>query len=143
MAGEEMRNNCDVVNKEKAFSSLRIRRYCAILIIIQVGGSCHMRKNRRKRKVLLTAKFQTKMSLEKEFELREKSLKLTYKIFYVVAAGWAGLLLLYIKSAKVERMICSGMLAILTTLLFSILSFVFHEFRCLNIFKDTDDEKKR
>lgn len=99
-------------------------------------------KNRRKRKILLTVDSEAKLSLEKEFELREKRLKLTYKILYVVAVGWAGLLLAYINIEKTEKMLCGGMLAILTTLLFRIFSYVFHEFRCLNVFEDTDDQTK-
>ena len=101
-----------------------------------------MCKNEQKRKALLVPKTQNKISVEKEFELREKRLKLTYKILYVVAVGWAVLLLVYMKSVSIEKMICNGILTILTVLLINILSFVFHEFRCLNIFQSTDDKTK-
>lgn len=101
-----------------------------------------MCKNEQKRKVLLVPKTQNKISVEKEFELREKRLKLTYKILYVIAVGWAVLLLVYMKSVSIEKMICNGILTILTVLLINILSFVFHEFRCLNIFQSTDDKTK-
>ena len=97
-----------------------------------------MCKKEQKRKGLLVPKTQNKISVEKEFELREKRLKLTYKILYVIAVGWAVLLLVYMKSVSIEKMICNGILTILTVLLINILSFVFHEFRCLNIFQSTE-----
>lgn len=71
--------------------------------------------------------------LEKEFNLRERRLKLVYRILYIVAALWASILIAYISITKSDAQIYCGILSLLTTFIINILYYVFAELRCMKI----------
>lgn len=82
------------------------------------------------------------MSLEQEFDLRERRLKLVYKILYVVAIGWGTIFLSYIKVSPATNPIYCCILTIFTTVIINILYFIFNEFRCMKIFGTVEDATK-
>lgn len=82
------------------------------------------------------------ISLEQEFDLRERRLKLVYKILYVVAIGWGTIFLSYIKVSPATNPIYCCILTIFTTVIINILYFIFNEFRCMKIFGTVEDFTK-
>jgi hypothetical protein len=81
--------------------------------------------------------------LKNEFELREKRLKLVYKILYVVVILWVALFLSYTsnKTVSYAPMFC-GILSLLTTSILNILFYAFGELRCMKIHDPTEDFEK-
>ncbi len=80
--------------------------------------------------------------MKEEFELREKRLNLVYKILYVLAALWAAIFISYIQNPGNTAPVYCCFLAILTTSISNILSFIFGELKCLRISLDTDPKTK-
>ena len=101
-----------------------------------------MLRTNNQRIIVPIIKHNTKISIEKEFDLREKRLNLIYKILYVMVPIWVVLFISYTNNIGVETPIYCGLLAILTTFLWNILTYMFSEFKCLGLFKHSVDEAK-
>lgn len=82
------------------------------------------------------------MEIDKEFDLRERRLKLVYTILYVLAALWAALFISYGNTNDSAAPVYCGLLAAITTSILNILYFIVGEFRCLRIHKKVDDETR-
>ena len=80
--------------------------------------------------------------MKEEFELREKRLNLVYKILYVLAALWIALFLSYTQNLGTATPIYCYFLAVLTTSISNILSFIFGELKCLKISLNTEEKTK-
>ena len=81
-------------------------------------------------------------SLKDDFELREKRLKLIYKILYVLAAIWGAMIIAITTAEKGVLPIFSGIISVVTTAIINILYYIFGELRCMKIYQPaTDDEK--
>ena len=77
-----------------------------------------------------------KLSIKEEFELREKRIKLMYKVLYIVVAI-LGAMILIVASGVPNNLnaiaILSLCLTFFSVVTFKILQYVFAEFRCLKI----------
>lgn len=85
-----------------------------------------------------------KLSVKEEFELREKRLKLVYKILYVLAALWIALFIsLPSIGLDVEfSAMYSFLLAVLSCYIISIVKYALRELSCMKISgKSTETEK--
>ena len=82
--------------------------------------------------------------IKAEFELREKRLKLVYKILYVAVALWAALFVSYTTTTteKSALPLYCGFLSALTAAILNILYYIFGELRCMKIYAPTADESK-
>ena len=80
--------------------------------------------------------------IKAEFELREKRLKLVYKILYVAVALWAALFVAYATTEKTVLPLYCGFLSALTAAILNILYYIFGELRCMKIYAPTADESK-
>lgn len=80
--------------------------------------------------------------LKDEFELREKRLRLVYKILYIIIAIWIALFLSYISGSKQSQPIYCGLLAALTASILNVLYYIFDELRCMKIFQPTENFAK-
>lgn len=80
--------------------------------------------------------------IKAEFELREKRLKLVYKIFYVAVALWAALLVAYTTAEKNVLPLYCGFLSALTAAILNIIYYIFGELRCMKIYTPAADESK-
>ena len=69
--------------------------------------------------------------IKAEFELREKRLKLVYKILYVAVALWAALFVSYATTEKSALPLYCGFLSALTAAILNILYYIFGELRCM------------
>lgn len=91
------------------------------------------------------------LSIKEEFELREKRLKLVYKILYVAAALWGIVFLAYVSefSNNPEQLLKTAplycfLLALSSVVILSIVSYAFRELQCMKISqKSTGLEKER
>lgn len=81
--------------------------------------------------------------IEKEFNLRERRLKLVYRILYIVVAMWLTLLISYISITNKEAPIYCGVLAFLTTFVIDILYYIFSELRCMKIREQADEAERK
>lgn len=72
--------------------------------------------------------------IKAEFELREKRLKLVYKILYVGVALWAALFVAYATTEKTVLPLYCGFLSALTAAILNILYYIFGELRCMKIY---------
>ena len=86
-----------------------------------------------------------KISIEKEFELREKRIKIVYKILYVVAAVWGiSFLSLITSETKVESApIYALVLSVCTLYIINILKYALNELACMRIHNDATEFEKR
>ena len=80
------------------------------------------------------------LSIKEEFELREKRLKLVYKILYVAAALWGIVFLAYVSefSNNPEQLLKTAplycfLLALSSVVILSIVSYAFRELQCMMI----------
>ena len=80
--------------------------------------------------------------IKAEFELREKRLKLVYKIFYVAVALWAALLVAYTTAEKNVLPLYCGFLSALTAAILNIIYYIFGELRCMKICTPPSKEYK-
>ena len=80
--------------------------------------------------------------IKAEFELREKRLKLVYKILYVAVALWAALFVSYTTTEKSALPLYCGFLSALTAAILNILYYIFGELRCMKIYAPAADESK-
>ena len=80
--------------------------------------------------------------IKAEFELREKRLKLVYKILYVAVALWAALFVAYATTEKPVLPLYCGFLSALTAAILNILYYIFGELRCMKIYAPAADESK-
>ena len=80
--------------------------------------------------------------IKAEFELREKRLKLVYKILYVGVALWAALFVAYATTEKTVLPLYCGFLSALTAAILNILYYIFGELRCMKIYTPAADESK-
>lgn len=80
--------------------------------------------------------------IKAEFELREKRLKLVYKILYVAVALWAALFVAYATTEKTVLPLYCGFLSALTAAILNILYYIFGELRCMKIYAPAADESK-
>lgn len=80
--------------------------------------------------------------IKAEFELREKRLKLVYKILYVAVALWAALFVSYATTEKSALPLYCGFLSALTAAILNILYYIFGELRCMKIYAPAADESK-
>ncbi len=80
--------------------------------------------------------------IKAEFELREKRLKLVYKILYVAVALWAALFVAYATTEKTVLPLYCGFLSTLTAAILNILYYIFGELRCMKIYAPASDESK-
>ena len=80
--------------------------------------------------------------IKAEFELREKRLKLVYKILYVGVALWAALFVAYATTEKTVLPLYCGFLSALTAAILNILYYIFGELRCMKIYAPAADESK-
>lgn len=80
--------------------------------------------------------------IKAEFELREKRLKLVYKILYVAVALWAALFVAYATTEKTVLPLYCGFLSALTAAILNILYYIFGELRCMKIYTPAADESK-
>ena len=91
------------------------------------------------------------LPIKEEFELREKRLKLVYKILYVAAALWGIVFLAYVSefSSNPEQLLKTAplycfLLALSSVVILSIVSYAFRELQCMKISqKSTEFEKER
>lgn len=89
------------------------------------------------------------LPIKEEFELREKRLKLVYKILYVAAALWGIVFLAYVSefSSNPEQLLKTAPLycflhALSSVVVLSIVSYAFRELQCMKISqKSTEFEK--
>lgn len=91
---------------------------------------------------MIETKNENALTLEEEFDLRERRLKLIYKILYVVAVGLGVIFVSYAEQPTRNSPIYCGILAVLVSFLVNLLSFIFSEFRCIKICGKTDNETK-
>lgn len=82
------------------------------------------------------------LSIEKEFELRERRLKLVYKILYIAGIAWASLFFSYANNVGIVTPVFCGLLAVFTTAILNILSFVFGELKCMRIYSEAKKQEK-
>lgn len=85
------------------------------------------------------------LSIKEEFELREKRLKLVYKILYVIAALWA-VMFLSIPSMEFNvtyAAIYSCFLSILTIYILKIVQYALQELACMKISQNATNEEKK
>ena len=80
--------------------------------------------------------------IKAEFELREKRLKLVYKILYVAVALWAALFVAYATTEKTVLPLYCGFLSALTAAILNIIYYIFGELRCMKIYTPAADESK-
>ena len=80
--------------------------------------------------------------IKAEFELREKRLKLVYKILYVGVALWAALFVAYATTEKTVLPLYCGFLSALTAAILNILYYIFGELRCMKIYAPASDKSK-
>ena len=80
--------------------------------------------------------------IKAEFELREKRLKLVYKILYVAVALWAALFVSYTTTEKSALPLYCGFLSALTAAILNIIYYIFGELRCMKIYTPAADESK-
>ena len=80
--------------------------------------------------------------IKAELELREKRLKLVYKILYVAVALWAALFVAYATTEKTVLPLYCGFLSALTAAILNILYYIFGELRCMKIYTPAADESK-
>lgn len=80
--------------------------------------------------------------IKAEFELREKRLKLVYKILYVAVALWAALFVAYTTTEKSVLPLYCGFLSALTAAILNILYYIFGELRCMKICTPPSEECK-
>lgn len=80
--------------------------------------------------------------IKAEFKLREKRLKLVYKILYVGVALWAALFVAYATTEKTVLPLYCGFLSALTAAILNILYYIFGELRCMKIYAPATDESK-
>lgn len=80
--------------------------------------------------------------IKAEFELREKRLKLVYKILYVAVALWAALFVSYTTTEKSALPLYCGFLSALTAAILNIIYYIFGELRCMKIYAPAADESK-
>lgn len=76
------------------------------------------------------------------FELREKRLKLVYKVLYVVVALWIASLACFNKSVLTYNTIpfYSALLATTSLVIINILKYALMEFRCMKVYGSISDE---
>lgn len=76
------------------------------------------------------------------FELREKRLKLVYKVLYVVVALWIASLACFNKSVLTYNTIpfYSALLATTSLIIINILKYALMEFRCMKVYGSISDE---
>lgn len=80
--------------------------------------------------------------IKAEFELREKRLKLVYKILYVAVALWAALFVAYAAAERNVLPLYCGFLSALTAAILNILYYIFGELRCMKIYTPAAVESK-
>lgn len=80
--------------------------------------------------------------LKDEFELRERRLKLVYRILYIVVAVWAALFVSYASSLSKSVPLYCGLLSALTTSILNILYYIFYELRCMKIYMSAENAIK-
>ena len=80
--------------------------------------------------------------IKAEFELREKRLKLVYKILYVAVALWAALFVAYTSAGNNVFPLYCGFLSALTAAILNIIYYIFGELRCMKIYTPAADESK-
>ena len=80
--------------------------------------------------------------IKAEFELREKRLKLVYKILYVGVALWAALFVAYTSAGNNVFPLYCGFLSALTAAILNIIYYIFGELRCMKIYAPAADESK-
>lgn len=80
--------------------------------------------------------------IKAEFELREKRLKLVYKILYVAVALWATLFVAYTSAGNNVFPLYCGFLSALTAAILNIIYYIFGELRCMKIYTPAADESK-
>lgn len=80
--------------------------------------------------------------IKAEFELREKRLKLVYKILYVAVALWAALFVAYTSAENNVFPLYCGFLSALTAAILNIIYYIFGELRCMKIYTPAADESK-
>lgn len=80
--------------------------------------------------------------IKAEFELREKRLKLVYKILYVAVALWAALFVAYTSAGNNAFPLYCGFLSALTAAILNIIYYIFGELRCMEIYTPAADESK-
>ncbi|GEM_PF-6247884 len=85
-----------------------------------------------------------KLSVKDEFELREQRLKLVYKILYVAAALWGGLILSLSAIKFTDEIIpfYAFLLSITSVSIIRIIKYVLLELRCMNITKTDNGRLK-
>ena len=80
--------------------------------------------------------------IKAEFELREKRLKLVYKILYAAVALWAALFVAYTSAGNNVFPLYCGFLSALTAAILNIIYYIFGELRCMKIYTPAADESK-
>lgn len=86
-----------------------------------------------------------KIDREKDFELRERRLKLVYKILYILVAAWAVLFIMFMKTdVKTESDMAAYcfLLAVISLYLVMIIKFIIRELSCLKIGGEVSNEEK-
>nr|DAW21207.1 MAG TPA: hypothetical protein [Caudoviricetes sp.] len=86
-----------------------------------------------------------KIDREKDFELRERRLKLVYKILYILVAAWAGLFIMFMKTdVKTESDMAAYcfLLTVISLYLVMIIKFIIRELSCLKIGSEVSHEEK-
>ena len=86
-----------------------------------------------------------KIDREKDFELRERRLKLIYKILYILVAAWAVLFIMFMKTdVKTESDMAAYcfLLAVISLYLVMIIKFIIRELSCLKIGSEVSNEEK-
>lgn len=86
-----------------------------------------------------------KIDREKDFELRERRLKLVYKILYILVAAWAVLFIMFMKTdVKTESDMAAYcfLLAVISLYLVMIIKFIIRELSCLKIGSEVSNEEK-
>lgn len=86
-----------------------------------------------------------KIDREKDFELRERRLKLVYKILYILVAAWAVLFIMFMKTdVKTESDMAAYcfLLAVISLYLVMIIKFIIRELSCLKIGSEVSHEEK-
>ena len=86
-----------------------------------------------------------KIDREKDFELRERRLKLVYNILYILVAAWAVLFIMFMKTdVKTESDMAAYcfLLAVISLYLVMIIKFIIRELSCLKIGGEVSNEEK-
>lgn len=86
-----------------------------------------------------------KIDREKDFELRERRLKLVYKILYILVAAWAVLFIMFMKTdVKTESDMAAYcfLLTVISLYLVMIIKFIIRELSCLKIGSEVSHEEK-